>query len=437
MTLEEIKQIALQIRGATTTYENTAYRVGTLLTEMAQKEQELIAAIDTLRKNLAEETSSLRTVIDTKVGHVEVENYGNVQEQLNKGRAYTDEVAARVTSESSSRQAADADIRETLTAKLIEVGSKIGNVEVENYGTLQNQLNVHRERIDHAGLAITTEVSDRLKAVADLGLRIDATARALRELPLATPTTDGLMSAADKAKISNAYTAHIVNNLTSSNSSSRFSSYPHLVQYIASLPISPKGNMSLAVGQSTSAHGFYNVAIGWGAVAGDENRPSDANCSASLACGYSVRVSAGCAAGFGKNNRGSGFCSFVAGEGNSASGPWSVSLGKETQATANTAFAAGWQCVASGPQSFVIGSQCRAEAENSVAAGKGNVARNTNNFVVGQYAAFHNALFAVGCGQSDATRKTALYVDRSGEVHFYHTALSRYVRLSELQIAPL
>ena len=184
----------------------------------------------------------------------------------------------------------------------------------------------------------------------------------------------------------------------------------------------------------------------------------------SFASGYNVKASGAYSSCFGNFADASGANSFASGKFATASGTGSVAMGLETDATGNYAMAVNNYNAAKGKSAFAAGNSNRAEGDNAATFGSNNAAEGDQSFAAGIYNATRGenssvfgsnniatgfssfvvgvfndtidgdpnnindstALFMVGTGDNNYSRKNALAVYKDGKVkigrHFFKDA---------------
>ena len=208
-----------------------------------------------------------------------------------------------------------------------------------------------------------------------------------------------------------------------------------------------EGKKTYASGVASHAEGYNTFASGTGAHAEGQSTKSIA--SKSHAEGYDTEASGECSHAEGKNAKATGANSHAEGlntesnganshsEGSTciANGISAHAEGNNTKAIANGSHAEGSGSIGSGPYSHVEGGynttygEC-SHAEGSIniaygayshVEGKGNVANNIGQHVSGTYAEIDetgNAIFQVGVGTNDNTRKDAFRINKDGSFVF-------------------
>ena len=154
MTHEEILREAQKVRGANTAGENTAVRVGTVLTETLRLVDEKAATAEMSEKfaSVAQQIAALLSEVKTKAATAEMsEKFASVAQQITallsevKTKAATADVKNQITSLNAHLQNFEEEL-DTLTA---EVGSKAQDEEMQRkilelrslLQTLQNDVN--------------------------------------------------------------------------------------------------------------------------------------------------------------------------------------------------------------------------------------------------------------------------------------------------------
>ena len=208
-----------------------------------------------------------------------------------------------------------------------------------------------------------------------------------------------------------------------------------------------EGKKTYASGIASHAEGYNTFASGTGAHA--EGQSTQSIASKSHAEGYHTEASGECSHAEGNYTKATGANSHSEGlytesnganshsEGSTtiADGISAHAEGNNTKAIANGSHAEGSGSIGSGPYSHVEGGynttygEC-SHAEGSIniaygayshVEGKGNVAKNIGQHVSGTYAEIdetNNAIFQVGIGTNDSTRKDAFRINKDGSFVF-------------------
>lgn len=208
-----------------------------------------------------------------------------------------------------------------------------------------------------------------------------------------------------------------------------------------------EGKKTYASGIASHAEGYNTFASGTGAHA--EGQSTQSIASKSHAEGYHTEASGECSHAEGNNAKATGANSHAEGlytesnganshsEGSTciANGISAHAEGNNTQAIANGSHAEGSGSIGSGPYSHVEGGynttygECsHAEGTINIAygkyshvEGKGNVSKNDGQHISGTYAEIDetgNAIFQVGIGTNDNTRKDAFRINKDGSFVF-------------------
>ena len=207
MTHEEILREAQKVRGANTAGENTAVRVGTVLTETLRLVDEKAATAEMSEKfaNVAQQITALLSEVKTKAATAEMsEKFANVAQQITallsevKTKAATADVKNQITSLNAHLQNLEEEL-DTLTA---EVGTKAADEEMQRkilelrslLQTLQNEVNskISSIRFDPNEDMVVASIHTLL----DSGV----------PFPAATQEKAGVMTAADKKELAKVQT---------------------------------------------------------------------------------------------------------------------------------------------------------------------------------------------------------------------------------------
>lgn len=117
-------------------------------------------------------------------------------------------------------------------------------------------------------------------------------------------------------------------------------------------------------------------------------------------------------------NKATGFCSHAEGCGTTASGYCSHAEGWLSKASGYCSHAEGLAATASGDYSHAEGYNTTASGYCSHASGIGTIASDDNQTAIGKYNAEDaDALFIVGNGSDDTTRKNAFVVKENGDIY--------------------
>ena len=185
-----------------------------------------------------------------------------------------------------------------------------------------------------------------------------------------------------------------------------------------------------ATGKYSSALGSYTQALGTNSFStGNEGTTADG--LNSIATGRGTTSSGTSSISAGHSTKALGVNSFAGGNGSianndntfafgvsaNANGHTSISLGSNTIANNFLSFATGYMTEASGEASFTQGYRTKATKNYSSAFGYETQAVGNNQMVVGKYNKLNaEAMFIVGCGNSDTERVTGFQVNWDGKV---------------------
>jgi len=207
--------------------------------------------------------------------------------------------------------------------------------------------------------------------------------------------------------------------------------------FAAGYNVKAKEDMSVAMGNGTTASGLSSTAIGYQSIASGLYSTSIgyqtlASNQGSIAMGYLTSSSGitSMAMGNGSTASGnystamtafstaSGAASIAAGFGATASGDYSVALGPSTIASGNSSTAMGTGTTASGGYTTAMGMFSSASGAGSTVVGMYNKAKSNNSLVIGTYndTTATNRLFEIGNGTADNIRSNAMTVLQNGNV---------------------
>ena len=183
MTHDEILREAQKVRGANTTGENTAVRVGTVLTETLRLVDEKAATAEMSEKfaSVAQQIAALLSEVKTKAATAEMsEKFASVAQQITallsevKTKAATAEMSekfasvaqqiAALLSEVKTKAATAemsekfASVAQQIAALLSEVKTKAATADVKNQIT---SLNTHLQNLEEELETLTTEVGTK------------------------------------------------------------------------------------------------------------------------------------------------------------------------------------------------------------------------------------------------------------------------------------
>ena len=156
MTHDEILREAQKVRGANTTGENTAVRVGTVLTETLRLVDEKAATAEMSEKfaSVAQQITSLLSEVKTKAATAEMsEKFASVAQQIT---ALLSEVKTKAATAEMSEKFAS--VAQQITALLSEVKTKAAAADVKNQIT---SLNAHLQNLEEELDTLTTEVGTK------------------------------------------------------------------------------------------------------------------------------------------------------------------------------------------------------------------------------------------------------------------------------------
>lgn len=207
--------------------------------------------------------------------------------------------------------------------------------------------------------------------------------------------------------------------------------------FAAGYNVKAKEDMSIAMGNGTTASGLSSTAIGYQSIASGLYSTSIgyqtlASNEGSIAMGYLTSSSgiASIALGNGSTATGnystamtafstaSGAASIATGFGATASGDYSVALGPSTVASGNSSTAMGTGTTASGSFTTAMGMFSSASGAGATVMGMYNKAKSNNSLVIGSYndTTATNRLFEIGNGTADNIRSNAMTVLQNGNV---------------------
>ncbi len=176
------------------------------------------------------------------------------------------------------------------------------------------------------------------------------------------------------------------------------------------------GNISTAMGLSTTASGVVSTAMGRSTVASGFGSTAmggstTASGSFSTAMGNATTASGDNSTAMGLQTSASGDISTSMGAGTTASGDNSTAMGRSTTASGSFSTAMGLQTSASGDFSTAMGHSTTASGDFSTAIGKFNIGGGspTSTFVT-------DPLFEVGNGTSDTNRSNAFTILKNGTI---------------------
>ena len=202
MTHEEILREAQKVRGANTAGENTAVRVGTVLTETLRLVDEKAATAEMSEKfaSVAQQITALLSEVKTKAAAAEMsEKFASVAQQIAAllSEVKTKAAAADVKNQITSLNAHLQNLEEELDTLTAEVGTKAADEEMQRkilelrslLQTLQNDVNskISSIRFDPNEDMVVASIHTLL----DSGV----------PFPAATQQKAGVMTAADKKEL--------------------------------------------------------------------------------------------------------------------------------------------------------------------------------------------------------------------------------------------
>ena len=156
MTHDEILREAQKVRGANTTGENTAVRVGTVLTETLRLVDEKAATAEMSEKfaSVAQQIASLLSEVKTKAATAEMsEKFASVAQQI---AALLSEVKTKAATAEMSEKFAS--VAQQIASLLSEVKTKAAATDVKNQIT---SLNTHLQNFEEELDTLTTEVGTK------------------------------------------------------------------------------------------------------------------------------------------------------------------------------------------------------------------------------------------------------------------------------------
>jgi hypothetical protein len=226
------------------------------------------------------------------------------------------------------------------------------------------------------------------------------------------PVTD--MSATSRP-LKNVTVESLTNFVVSKAAFAFNATHPTAIQSANNLAL---GNLSVAMGDGTTASGQSSTAMGGGTEAtGDYStsmgRNTEASEDFSTAMGLNTEASGSFSTAMGLGTQAGGIASTAMGSATSARATYSTAMGRSTTASGNTSTAMGRNTTASGDVSTTMGESTEAIGYSSLAIGQYNVINNGDSTNV--YAATNTA-FSIGNGTSNASRSNALSVLFNGNV---------------------
>jgi hypothetical protein len=212
------------------------------------------------------------------------------------------------------------------------------------------------------------------------------------------PVTD--MSATSRP-LKNVTVESLTNFVVSKAAFAFNATHPTAIQSANNLAL---GNLSVAMGDGTTASGDYSTSMG---------RNTEASEDFSTAMGLNTEASGSFSTAMGLGTQAGGIASTAMGSATSARATYSTAMGRSTTASGNTSTAMGRNTTASGDVSTTMGESTEAIGYSSLAIGQYNVINNGDSTNV--YAATNTA-FSIGNGTSNASRSNALSVLFNGNV---------------------
>ena len=227
-----------------------------------------------------------------------------------------------------------------------------------------------------------------------------------------TQTEDGLMSAADKAKLDGVEigaTKTLIDIELSSTSTNPVQNKVVTDALNNKADKSKYGDTTINVGRKASTTvGAYSTAEGYQTTASENSSHAE---------GYQTTASGGTSHAEGLQAEASGESSHAEGYRTTASGNNSHAEGQSTTASGTVSHAEGADTAASGFYSHAEGESTNANGDDSHAEGEYTIANGKSQHVQGKYnIADETSAFIIGNGSSDNARSNAVKIDWSGNL---------------------